>query len=62
MLVLTYKGERGQRTIKSINNAIKKILFQNHFTQNCYKTKKLGSYFNIKYSTQLEHSTTKSPQ
>ena len=55
MLVLPYKGEGGQRIIKSINNSVKKILPQNHVTQNVYKSKKLGSYFNIKDSTKLEH-------
>ena len=55
MFVLPYKGERGQRIIKSINKAVKKILAQNHVTQNVYKCKKLGSYFNIKDSTKLEH-------
>ena len=55
MLVLLYKDERGQRIIKSINKAVKKILPQKHVTQNVYKSKKLGSYFNIKDSTKLEH-------
>ena len=55
MLVLPYKGERGQRIIKSVNKAVKKILPQNHVTQNVYKSKKLGSYFNIKDSMKLEH-------
>ena len=38
-----------------INKGVKKILIQNHVTQNSYKSKKLGSYFNIKDSTKLEH-------
>ena len=54
MLVLPYRGERGQRIIKSINKVVKEILPQNHITQNVYKSKKLGSYFNIKDSTKLE--------
>ena len=49
MLVLPYKGERGQRIVKPINKAAKKILPQNHVTQNVYKSKK------IKDSTKLEH-------
>ena len=44
-----------QRIIKSINKAVKKVLPQNHVTQNVYESKKLGSYFNIKDSTKLEH-------
>ena len=57
MLVLPCKAksERGQRIIKSINKVIKKILPQNHVIQNVYKSEKLGSYFNIKDSTKLEH-------
>ena len=55
MLVLPYKGERGQRIIKSINTAVKKILPQNHVTQNVYKSKKLSSLFNIIDSKKLEH-------
>ena len=55
MLVIPYKGERGQRIIKSVNKAVTKILPQNYVTQNFYKSKKLGSYFNIKDSTKLEH-------
>ena len=48
MLVLPYKGERGQIIIKSINKAVKKILPQNHLIQNVYKGRKLGSYFKYK--------------
>ena len=55
ILVSPYKGERGQRIIKSINKTVKKVLPQNHVTQNFYKSKKLGSYFNIKDCTKLEH-------
>ena len=55
MLVLPYKGERGQIIIKSISKAVKKILLQNHIIPNVYKSKKLGSYFNIKDSAKLEH-------
>ena len=39
---------KGQRIIKSINKSVKKILPENHVTQNVYKSKKLGSQFNIK--------------
>ena len=55
MFVLPYKGERGQRIIKLINKAVKKILPQNHVTQNVYKSKKLSSYFDIKDFSKLEH-------
>ena len=55
MLVLPCKFERGQRIIKVINKGVKKFLVQNHVTQNNYKSKKLGSYFNTKDSTKLEH-------
>ena len=55
MLFLPYKSERGQRIIKSIIKTLKKTLPQKHVTQNIYESKKLGSYFNIKGSTKLEH-------
>ena len=57
MLVLPNKTKckRRQRIIKSINKAVKKILPQNHVIQNVYKGEKVGSYFNRKYSTKLEH-------
>ena len=55
MLVLSYKGKRGQKIIISINKAVKKIFPQNHVMQNICKSKKVGSYFNIKDSTKLEH-------
>ena len=55
MLVLPYKCERGQIIIKSINKAVKKLPPQNHVTQNLYKSKKVGSYSNIKDFTKLEH-------
>ena len=55
MLVIPYKGKRGQRIIKSVSKTFKKKLSQNHVTQNVYKSKKLGSYFTIKDSTKLEH-------
>ena len=55
MLVLPYKGKRGQKIIRSIHKAVKKILHSNHVTQNVYKSKKIGSYFNIKDSTKLDH-------
>ena len=55
MLVPPYKGERGQRIVKLINKSRKKILPLNHVTHNVYKSKKLGSYFNIEDSTKLEY-------
>ena len=54
MLVLPYKGERGQRIIKSANNTAKKTFPQNHVIQNVY-SRKLSSHFIIKDSTKLEH-------
>ena len=57
MLVLPIKtkSERRQRIIKLMNKAVQKILLQNHVIQNVCKSEKLSSYFNIKYSTKLEH-------
>ena len=57
MLVPPYKGERGQRIVKLIHKSGKKILPLNHviLPHNVYKSKKLGSYFNIKDSTKPEY-------
>ena len=55
VLLITYNRERGQRIIISINKAVRKILPQNHVTENVYESYKLGSYFDIKDSTKLEH-------
>ena len=55
MLVLSYKGERGQKITISINKAVKKIFPQNHVKRNICKSKKIGSYFDIKNSTKIEH-------
>ena len=54
-LFYPYKGKREQRITKSIYKAVKKVLPKNYTTQNVYKSKKLGLYFNIKDSTKLEH-------
>ena len=52
---LPYKDEGEERIIKSINKGVKKILPQNHVTQNFYKSKNLGSCFNIKNAMKVEH-------
>ena len=36
-LILLYKGEQGQKIIKSLNNYVEKILPQNHTAQHVYK-------------------------
>ena len=54
-LILPYKGEQGQKIIKSVNNCIKRLLPQNHTAQDVYKSRKVGSAFDIKHQTKLEH-------
>ena len=54
-LILPYKGEQGQKIIKSVNNYIKRLLPQNHTAQDVYKSRKVGSAFDIKHQTKLEH-------
>ena len=54
-LILPYKGEQGQKIIKSLNNYIKRLLPQNHKTQHVYISRKLGSAFDIKDQTKLVH-------
>ena len=54
-LILPYKGEQGQKIIKSLNNYVKRLLPQNHTTQHVYISRKLGSAFDIKDQTKLVH-------
>ena len=54
-LILPYKDEQGQKIIKSFNNYVKRLLPQNHTAQHVYKSRKLGSIFDIKDKTKLEH-------
>ena len=56
MLVLPYKGEKGETLIKSLNKHVKKVLLVNHLSQHAYSSKNLGSFFNIKDQTKLEHN------
>ena len=46
-LILPDKGEQGKKIIKSVNNHIKRLLPQNHTAQHVYKSRKLGSAFDI---------------
>ena len=55
-LVLPYKAEKGEKLIKSLNKYIKKVLPENHLSLHAYSSKKLGSFFNIKDQTKLEHN------
>ena len=56
MLVLPYIGEKGEKLIKSLNKHVKKVLPENHLSQHAYSSKKLGSFFNIKDQTKLQHN------
>ena len=49
-LILPYKGEQGQKIIKSVNNYVKKLLPQNHAIQHVYNWS-----LDIKGQTKLEH-------
>ena len=51
MLVLPYKGEKGEKLIKSLNKHVKKVLPENDISRHAYRSKKLGSFFNIKDQT-----------
>ena len=42
--------------IKSLNKHVKKVLPENHISRHAYSSKKLGSFFNIKDQTKLEHN------
>ena len=54
-LVLPYKGEQRQKVTKSVNNYVKRLLPQNHTVQHVHKNRRLGSVFDIKDQTKLEH-------
>ena len=56
MLVLPCKGEKGEKLIKSLNKHVKKVLPENHLSRHAYRSKKMGSFFNIKDQTKLEHN------
>ena len=56
MLVLPYKGEKGEKVIKSLKKHAKKVLADNHVSRHAYRIKKLGSFFNIKDQIKLEHN------
>ena len=49
-LILPYKRKQGQKTIKSVNYWFKRLLPENHVSQHI-----LGSSFDIKEQTKLEH-------
>ena len=42
--------------IKSLNKHVKKVLPENHLSRHAYRSKKMGSFFNIKDQTKLEHN------
>ena len=48
--------EKGEKLIKSLNKHVKKVLPENHLSQHACCSKKLGSFFNIKDQTKLEHN------
>ena len=50
ILILPYKRKKGQKIIKSVNNWFKRLLSENHVSQHI-----LGSSFDIKEQTKLEH-------
>ena len=54
-LILPYKGEQGQKIIKSLNNYVTRLLPQSHTAQPVYISRKLGSVFDVKDQTKLEH-------
>ena len=56
MLVLPYKGEKGEKLIKSLNKHVKKVLPENHLSWHGYSSKIFQSFLNIKDQTKLEHS------
>ena len=56
MLVLPNKGEKGEKLIKPLYKHVKKDLLENCLSRHAYKSKILGSFFNIKDQIKLEHN------
>ena len=56
MLILPYKGEKGEKLIKPLNKHVKKVLPENHLSWHGYSSKIFRSFLNIKDQTKLEHS------
>ena len=54
-LILPYKGDQGQKIIKSLNTYFKRLLPQNHTAQHVYISRKLGFAFDIKDQTKRVH-------
>ena len=50
-----YNGEKGEKLIKSLNKHVKQVLPKNHLSRHAFSSKKVGSFFNIKDQTKLEH-------
>ena len=55
MLALPQKGKKGGKPIKPIHKHVKNVLPENHLSQHAYRSNTLGSFFNIKDQTKLEH-------
>ena len=55
IISLPYKGDKGKNLMKSLNNTLANVLPQGHTTKIVYSGKKLGSYFNIKDQTKMQH-------
>ena len=53
--MLTYKGEKGQNVMKSLNNTLSNVLPHRHVTKIVYTGKKVGSFFSIKDETKKQH-------
>ena len=56
MLVVPYKGEKGEKLIKPLNKHVKKVLPKNQISWHAYSSKKLELFFNIKDQTKLEEN------
>ena len=55
IISLPYKGEKGKKLIKSLNNTLVNVLPEGHTTKIVCSGKKLGSCFNIKDQTKMQH-------
>ena len=55
LLILPYQGQQGDTIVKSLKNTLKRYTQQDEKLKVIYTGTKLGSFFNIKDKTKLEH-------
>ena len=55
MKIIVLNQQTKVKNLKSLNNTLVNVLPEGHTTKIVYSEKKLGSYFNIKNQTKIQH-------